>query len=399
MSDEYLDEELCEHEATMKVIKDRQEADQMATVKRHEAAMQAMKDNQVSEMKSLIKRNEEEISAAMQEFETKVAARRLYHEAPNDVFELFVMCFPDADEVEMWGKGGLNVLRLVSKRCMQVAESLATRLTSKVAVKKITSAVMKRCKRIEHIRCDGHYLVSLDMCPDVLIKSLIIDRGDRLKDLDHLSICKELETLQIYVSNFSDLSPLSACTRLKRLSLTHSRVSDLTSLSSLPLLEELDLSSGQVFSQFKDLSPLLLCKRLRKLNIGRNRDISMKELGSLSQCPDLEELSIYGQYRIISISFFEKGFTKLRFLDISDLVKLVDLSPLTKLHSLEELNCNDIGSGTSLLPLSRCCKLKKLIYDQYARDVHELKEMRPELEMTDPREAQDSSEEASDRPA
>jgi hypothetical protein len=46
----------------------------------HEAAMQAMMNR------------EEETCAAMQAFEIKVAARRVYHEAPDDVFELIV-CF------------------------------------------------------------------------------------------------------------------------------------------------------------------------------------------------------------------------------------------------------------------------------------------------------------------
>ena len=85
MSLELLHEELNEHKAKMKAMRERQEAGQMATVtatvEKHEAAMQVMKEtmkaleeNQASEMKALIKMDEEEISAAMQAFEIKVVA-------------------------------------------------------------------------------------------------------------------------------------------------------------------------------------------------------------------------------------------------------------------------------------------------------------------------------------
>ena len=60
---------------------------------------------------------------------SQIFAHRFYHEAPNDVFELFVRLSSEVDKYG-WGKGSLNVLRLVSKRCLQVVESVATRLTS-----------------------------------------------------------------------------------------------------------------------------------------------------------------------------------------------------------------------------------------------------------------------------
>ena len=49
----------------------------------------------------------------MQAFETEVAARRVYHEAPDDVFVLIVLQLSDVDE-NGWGKGGLSFLKLVS---------------------------------------------------------------------------------------------------------------------------------------------------------------------------------------------------------------------------------------------------------------------------------------------
>ena len=93
----------------------------------------------------------------------------------------------------------------------------------------------------------------------------------------------------------------------------------------------------------KDLSPLSHCKKLRKLSIKYNRGI--KALSPLCQCPDLEELDIGGLHLVKDFSFFERGFTKLRVLDISQL-QLDDLSPLTKLQNLEELSCWGIPSTT-----------------------------------------------------
>ena len=86
MSSEYLDEEVKEHEAEMKAIRERQEVDREPTIEKHEDAMEAM-NAAMMELNGMNERDEKEISAAMQAFETKVAARRVYHEAP-DVFDV-----------------------------------------------------------------------------------------------------------------------------------------------------------------------------------------------------------------------------------------------------------------------------------------------------------------------
>ena len=90
---------------------------------------------------------EEELS-----YSAKMKEIKERQEAPDDVFELFVMLLSDMGE-DGWGNGGFNNLRLVSKRCMQVVESVATRLTSESYVETLPVASLKRCKGIEHIRC------------------------------------------------------------------------------------------------------------------------------------------------------------------------------------------------------------------------------------------------------
>jgi hypothetical protein len=138
-----------------------------------------------------------EISAAMLEFDENILGHRLYHEAPNDVFELIVLQCSDVvkDKWGCWvGNGGLNVLRLVSKRCMQVVESVATRLTHKAEADSLTVAALKRCSRIEHIGCD--ILGSLEGCSNGL-RSLVIMGGSTLESLEPISACKELETADV----------------------------------------------------------------------------------------------------------------------------------------------------------------------------------------------------------
>ena len=234
----------------MKAMRKRQEAERKATMKKHEAAMQEIKAamlalelEQAEELNEMVGREKEEISAAMQAFETKLAACRFYHEAPDDVFEMIVLQFPDLSEEDghLVGKGGLNVLRLVSKRCLRVVESVATRLTHMdyAGANSLPAALLDRCKRIEHIRCDS--LCSLEGCP-VGLKSLVIRYGDSMTTLQPLSVCKDLDILEIvYAPDISDLSPLSSCTRLKKLILPYSSVADLSPLLSMPLLEELHL--------------------------------------------------------------------------------------------------------------------------------------------------------------
>ena len=242
-----------------------------------------------------IKWDEEEISA-MQEI--KVAARRLYHEAPNDVFELFVMLLSDVDKLYIYGRGveGLNVLRLVSKRCLRVVESVATRLTSDGYVETLPVVVINRCSRIEHIRCRGE-VRSLEGCPFGL-KSLHIAYGSRVGSLEPLSACKGLETLEIDDAyEIFDLSPLSACKNLKILTMKRSKVTDLSPLSVMTLLEELELSRHHERTypyavhkfepSIKDLTSLSHCNHLQKLSIGGN--LGIKDLKALSQCPYLED--------------------------------------------------------------------------------------------------------------
>ena len=173
--------------------------------------------------------------------DSQIFTHRFYHEAPDDVF---VMLLSDMGEYG-WGNGGFNNLRLVSKRCLRVVESVATRLTYKEqdGQNSLPISTLQQCKRIEHIRCDSENLSSLEGCPDGL-ESLVI-KGKCIRSLAQLSACAKLKSLEMDQTNWvSDISPLSSCANLQKIIFWDSVVIDLTPLSSLTLLEELNIPSA-----------------------------------------------------------------------------------------------------------------------------------------------------------
>ena len=274
------------------------------------------------------------------------------------------------------GRGGINVLRLVCKRLMQVVESCATRLTNQqYNGPESLPLALRRCMRIEHIRSYSRNLRSLEGCPNGL-KSLYID-GSSLQSLEPLNGCTELESLVI--SNpcrISDLSPLASCTRIKKLTIILSQVTDISALSSMPLLEEVDLGKNVHYPSIKDLSPLIQCKRLRVLDIGGNQDI--EDISPLTQCSQLEELLMWGLTKITDLKPLS-SLIKLKKLGIGN-VPVEDLTPLSALQGLEELRCYYIPLTTSLLPLERCSKLRTLYCYSSAKDYAMLRERRPDIE-------------------
>ena len=291
--------------------------------------------------------------------------------------ELIVKLFSDVDEGGD-GNGGLNVLRLVSKRLLRMVESCATRLTQLDRYgPESFPLVLRRCKRLEHIRCNRRNLKSLEGCPDGL-KSLDIGNGESLHSLEPLRGCTQLESLVILVAcQISNISPLNVCTRLKKLVLTYSLFADISALSLMPLLEEIALTKAPDNPSIKDLSPLAQCKMLKRLNIGGNEDI--EDISPLAQCTQLEILDMWDLPKLTELKPLS-SLTKLESLHINR-VPLQDLTPLSALQNLEWLHCRRIHPSTSLLPLARCCKLKELYCDRNPKDLDLLRERRPDIKI------------------
>ena len=148
------------------------------------------------------------------------------NDLPDDVLRPIILIFSNVD-VMRWGQGGMDVFRLVCKRLMRVVESCATRLTHYHRGPDSLPLVLRRCMRIEHIRCRSFNLRSLEGCPNGL-KSLDI-YCPSLQSLEPLKGCTELESLEINGAVcISDLRPLASCTKIKKLTISYSQlVSDL----------------------------------------------------------------------------------------------------------------------------------------------------------------------------
>ena len=198
--------------------------------------------------------------------------RRVYDEAPDDVFELIVSeCCDFGDDG--CGRGGLNAFRLANKRLKQVVESCTTMLTNRQkedGPDSLPIPIIQRCRRIEVIRCLSHNLRSLEGCLDGL-KGLVIGRAPHL----------------------SDISPLASCIMMDTLFIEDSSITDISVVVSIPLLNTFTCQKrGLGRPSIKDLSPLSSCTRLKMLLLGGNYEI--KDLSPLSVCTNLEELEICG---------------------------------------------------------------------------------------------------------
>ena len=277
---------------------------------------------------------EEKLTAMQKDVERLPRLSQVYHEAPDDVFELIVSKCSDVDE-HGWGRGGLNALRLANNRCKKVAESCTTKLTNlqrEDGPFSLPVSMIERCVRVEEIRCDSYNLRSLEGCPDGMTRLLI-------GDAPHLS----------------DLSPLSSCSRLESLDIEDSSVTDISVVSLMPRLKELVCCKAvEGRPSIKDLSPLTACPNLRKLWVRGNE---VKELSFLS------------------------SFTALEDLGVTDCPLITSLAPLSNLKGLQRLRCRGIHPRTSLLPLASCTGLVELRCQYEAVDLEELRRRRPELKI------------------
>ena len=212
------------------------------------------------------------VAAMQRDFESLPLLRQVYHEAPDDVFELIVSKCYDLDE-NRWGRGGLNSFRLANKRLKKVVESCHAQPGSRIDRRRMdhTHSLFPSFKdvglMIDDIRCVSHNLRSLEGCPDGL-KKLSIGEAPHLSDLSPLASCSMIQGLQIFISSITDIS----------------------FISSMPLLEMIGFQKDEGCPSVEDLSPLSSCTKLRRLALYDNCEL--QDLSPLSVCTALEELEI-----------------------------------------------------------------------------------------------------------
>ena len=166
MSNEYVSQdEIKAHKAAMqRVVEDeKKEQEAIKYTKRRaveaaqrafDEAVKAAEDAADQELKKSRDSKIKKLYAMLRVFKRLPLLRQVYHEAPDDVFELIVSECCDLDG--RWGRGGLNAFRLANRRLKQVVESCTTRLTNdneEDGPDSLPIPIIQRCGRIDKIRC------------------------------------------------------------------------------------------------------------------------------------------------------------------------------------------------------------------------------------------------------
>ena len=224
---------------------------------------------------------------------------------------------------------------------------------------------LRRCNKVKMIKCHSHNLRSLEGCPNGL-KKLEIGAAPLFSDLSPLASCSMMESLKIYSSSITDISVVSSMPLLENFGCHKGAapsIEDFSPLSSCPRLKHLDLSWNY---DVEDLSPLSACTALEYLCVGGCSIVSLVPLSGLKH---LKVLTISENERIDDLSPLSLC-GNLEDLNISN-CPIADLTPLSSLSKLHTLNCQNIASGASALPLASCLQLRRLYSYEDDEDIED----------------------------
>jgi Leucine-rich repeat (LRR) protein len=176
-------------------------------------------------------------------------------------------------------------------------------------------------------------------------------RSKAVTDLGPAAKLGKLAKLDAYgCSGLTSVAPLSRSTELKELSLYMTKVADLAPLKGLGKLEVLDLYATPV----TDLSPIAGLKGLKKLNLYMVKAKDWTPIKGLTNLEDvwlhfsdLKDLKVLG------------GMTKMRSLGLSWSNDLADISALSAMPELEDLELADCPVK-SIAPLAKLAKLRRV---------------------------------------
>lgn len=150
----------------------------------------------------------------------------------------------------------------------------------------------------------------------------------RVKNLDGLQYCVNLEYLFLENNEIEDISPISNLTKLKVLNLNENNIKDISFIKNLTNLTKLYLKQNQITS----VSNLKNLSKLNTLILERNK---ISNISYLSELKNLTYLNV-GSNNISDISVVE-NFSKLKHFRGSQ-NKITDISPLGKLPNITELH-------------------------------------------------------------
>ena len=203
--------------------------------------------------------------------------------------------------------------------------------------------------------------------------------GNQIVDLSPLASCTELREVRVSENPLTDLSPLENCPQLYMLNASRTLLTSAGSLQTLHELQTLYLMDCQ---RLNDISALGNCENLRGLSLW---PCNAQQLADIAQLADLRWLSLWwpegltSLQPLASLTSLEGLFLDSEYLEnltgveaFASLKRLTlfnapvqDLSPLTKLNGLTELNLHNI-TPVSWEPLKQMRNLHTLVCDAEA---------------------------------
>jgi internalin A len=189
-------------------------------------------------------------------------------------------------------------------------------------------------------------------------------RVSDLRGLEYLTTLEHLELEQC--KQLEDLTPLAGLQHLKRLRMPGcERVRDIAPLAALTKLEELNLSEC---SRIVSLAPLAPLSRLHEINLNDCR--ALEDIDGLINKPELTELRLRNHSRLTRIPFV--GLPDLRYLEISNMLRLKDIRGLGELSGLDTLEIYGCPRLKDLTPLAKLKQLRALYITQSTAAINDL---------------------------
>ena len=194
--------------------------------------------------------------------------------------------------------------------------------------------------------------------------NLSLEGEPRTANLSGLKNCRKLEEARFANVPILDLACLSNASALMRVELRDmDRLTSLQGIGSKVLLGCVDISNC---TQLRDLSALSSCVNLGELNMS---DCPVSDLSFLAGCRSLKWLRLHNMDTLRSFSGLEDHGT-LRQISTWNLRNLTDISALSGCTALESLTMYECFALRDLTPVTKLPKLRDL--QLYGADVNDV---------------------------
>ncbi|KAG8341172.1 hypothetical protein TRVL_08001 [Trypanosoma vivax] len=212
---------------------------------------------------------------------------------------------------------------------------------------------------LQNVKFERDSLEQLRICTRLTHIEIIMCKG--IFDLSILANLGSLEVLSVRGSRVHVTGSIGGLKNLRELDLSGTRVQDevFYELSENPNLTKVNLRQCQGLS---DVSPLADIESLQELDLGLCRSIN-EGVQDLAELPNLRVLNLE-KVNVPSDSLFELCKSRsLEKLNLSSCKRLLDVSPLSEIKTLVELDlslCCSLFTGVSELGKLQCLRILNL---------------------------------------